>query len=171
MSLNTVSKPFSRIDKVPLFYFKSTPVNQPFKPIKRAPNIFESSSILIKTKHPFAEKIKKPLSELEKQACEIRGILNKLSVHNFDKLCKSLVNNFDYDEVFIKKLAGFLFERAVGMSFSELFAKLCGCLKTGFKKLNFSNFFCKVILNMCEECFYKQEIMIGENEFKRKKGL
>ena len=91
MSLNTVSKPFSRIDKVPLFYFKSTPVNQPFKPIKRAPNIFESSSILIKTKHPFAEKIKKPLSELEKQACEIRGILNKLSVHNFDKLCKSLV--------------------------------------------------------------------------------
>ena len=145
-------------------------------PIKRAESIFVSSSILVKTEHPFTEKVKKTATDLEKKSREIRCILNKLTTANFDKLCKTLVTDFTYSEELLTNLANFLFERATALNFPELYSQLCRRLRTEFKAINLSTPFRVAIVEKCRESFYREDQPLEgdklmETEYKRRRRL
>ena len=145
-------------------------------PMKRAESIFVSSSILVKTEHPFTEKVKKTATDLEKKSREIRCILNKLTTGNFDKLCKTLVTDFTYSKELLTNLANFLFERATALNFPELYSQLCRRLRTEFKAINLSTPFRVAIVEKCRESFYREDQPLEadklmESEFKRRRRL
>ena len=143
---------------------------------KRPESVFVSSKILKKADKPFTEKVKKGADESEKKSREIRCILNKLTHANFDKLSKSLVTDFVYNNTLLTNLANFLFERATALNFPEIYAQLCRRLRTEFKAIKLSTPFRKAIVEKCRESFYNEDEPLEgdklmETEFKRRRRL
>ena len=155
---------------------KKTPPISKDQAFKRPESIFVSSKVLKKAEKPFTEKLKKNTDELEKKQREIRCILNKLTHGNFDKLSKSLVTDFVYNDALLTNLANFLFERATALNFPEIYAQLCRRLRIDFKSIGLSTRFRTAVVEKCRESFYKEDEPLEgdklmETEFKRRRRL
>ena len=91
--------------------------------------------------------------ELRKQR-EVKGILNKLTTENFEKLAQQIldVNIDSYDG--LKHLIGQIFEKSLSeATFCALYAQLCKHIRNEFPefKEDGQSYFLRVLLWMCQE--------------------
>jgi len=141
--------------------------------ISRAPGI---SEVLPSSEHSFKSMVSKDTNEKTKRFRQIRATLNKLTEANFEKLCSTLVSEFEYDNETMDKLVEFVFERATAFNYPDLYAQLCKKLHKEFCDKNLKKEFRVSLIAKCEECFYKmEEPMEGDEfmdaEFKRRRRL
>ena len=105
--------------------------------------------------------------ELRKQR-EVKGILNKLTTENFEKLAQQIldVNIDSYDG--LKHLIGQIFEKSLSeATFCALYAQLCQhmCVEfPEFEKDGESYSFRRVLLNMCQEEYERGDRGVREAE-------
>lgn len=121
---------------------------------------------IVPTKNGY--KIQRNISNNDLVVRKIKGILNKLTFKNFDKLSKDLYNieitNSDLASDVMKVVYDkVLFEP----SFGELYSTLCNALshKNYCEDVNFK----RELLILCQKEFYKSDILLDDrNAFKRK---
>lgn len=145
---------------------------------QRNESVFTSCPILIKAENSFVDKLKKEVPEIEKQTRKIRGIMNKVTKDNIEKLGNTLVNDFEYNYELLQELVKFIFERATALSFPELYADLTGFLRRRFKEkgADLANGFRVKLVEKCRETFYKEDLPlqgdeIMDAEYKRRRRL
>jgi len=80
---------------------------------------------------------KKPLTEKDKfnkMLGEIRILLNKLSLNNFDTIAQKLLQNFQYTPSLLYELMKMIYIKSTGEhSYLDVYCKLCALL---FKRFN-----------------------------------
>lgn len=100
------------------------------------------------------------MSEIDKfnrNVGQIRILLNKLSVANFDVIQEKLLKDFEYTPSLLYELMKIIFMKATTeQAFMELYVRLCVTLFKKFNdKENVEMNFRKLLLTRCEKQFYK----------------
>ena len=92
------------------------------------------------------------IKEEESIIRKVNGIMNKLSIDNFDTHISTLLQ-FKFTPNLIKKIVEIIFQKAIMEThFSELYAKLCVCFG------NFNVHFKRQLVGQCMEEFQKNDI-------------
>lgn len=113
---------------------------------------------------------KKPLTEKDKfnkTLGEIRILLNKLSMPNFDVISDKLLA-FQYNPSLLYELMKMIFIKSTGEhSYLDVYVKLCSLLFKQFAdKENYEMNFKKLLVNKCQKQFFK---MLNKEREERKK--
>jgi hypothetical protein len=119
---------------------------------------------------------KKPLTEKDKfnkQVGDIRILLNKLSINNFETISQKLLTNFQYTPSLLYELMKMIFIKSTGeYSYLDVYVKLCSIL---FKKFddreNYEMNFKKLLVSKCQKQFFKMLNKEREERKKRKDSL
>lgn len=152
--------------EIPTFYnrehrrsAKGARINHSEAGFIRAQNVLETSRVLMRAENPLMKMIKADDSEAAKSSQKIRGILNKLSPQNLEKLAGQLTEDVEYTQELLSVLVRLIFERATALSFAELYAKLCGLLRKKFrdKTEELASSFRIELVEMCHRCFYNED--------------
>ena len=114
---------------------------------------------------------KKPLTEKDKfnkMLGEIRILLNKLSLMNFDVISNKLLTNFNYTPSLLYQLMKMIFIKSTGEHcYLDVYVRLCAIL---FKKFNdqenYEMNFKKLLVSKCQKQFFK---MLNKEREERKK--
>lgn len=119
---------------------------------------------------------KKPLTEQDKfnkMVGEIRILLNKLSLSNFDTIQHQLLHNFTYTPSLLYQLMKMIFSKSTGEhAYLDVYVKLCSVLFKKFSdKENNEMNFKKLLVNKCQKQFNKMLNMERQERKKRRDSL
>jgi hypothetical protein len=103
---------------------------------------------------------KKPLTDKDKfnkMVGEIRILLNKLSINNFDTIQQKLLDNFQYTPSLLYELMKMIFIKSTGEhSYLDVYVKLCTLLFKKFEdRENHEMNFKKLLVTKCQKQFFK----------------
>ncbi|CAG9312458.1 unnamed protein product [Blepharisma stoltei] len=123
------------------------------------------------------KKINTEKSTKEKKLCDIKIILNKLTMRNFDKLKTELFEISKLDEEYLEALADAIFQKACfEKKYVGMYADLCKYLTDAYldfqlaggkvesSKRTQDSLFRKMLLNVCQESF--EEMWMSEADHK-----
>lgn len=116
------------------------------------------------------------MSEIDKfnrNVGQIRILLNKLSVANFDVIQEKLLKDFEYTPSLLYELMKIIFMKATTeQAFMELYVRLCVTLFKKFNdKENVEMNFRKLLLTRCEKQFYKMLKVEQEDRRSRRASM
>lgn len=105
--------------------------------------------------YDFRKKILNEKDKFNKTLGELRILLNKLSMSNFDTISEQLLN-FNYNPSLLYELMKMIFIKSTGEhSYLDVYVKLCTIL---FKKFddreNYEMNFKKLLVNKCQKQFF-----------------
>jgi len=119
---------------------------------------------------------KKPLTEADKfnkLVGELRILLNKLSLTNFDTISDKILNNFTYTPSLLYELMKMIFVKSTGEhSYLDVYVKLCSLLFKKFRdQENHEMNFKKLLVSKCQKQFFKMLNFEREARKKRKESM
>ena len=119
---------------------------------------------------------KKPLTEADKfnkLVGELRILLNKLSLTNFDTISDKILNNFTYTPSLLYELMKMIFVKSTGEhSYLDVYVKLCSLLFKKFRdQENHEMNFKKLWVSKCQKQFFKMLNFEREARKKRKESM
>jgi len=119
---------------------------------------------------------KKPLTEADKfnkLVGELRILLNKLSLTNFDTISEKILNNFTYTPSLLYELMKMIFVKSTGEhSYLDVYVKLCSLLFKKFRdQENYEMNFKKLLVSKCQKQFFKMLNFEREARKKRKESM
>ena len=119
---------------------------------------------------------REPISEIDKfnqSVGQIRILLNKLSLGNFETIENQILKNFEYTPSLLYELMKIIFMKATTeKSFLEIYVKLCVTLFKKYNdKENIEMNFRKLLLTRCEKQFYKMLKVEQEDRRSRRASM
>ena len=111
-------------------------------------------------KHSKKAYSERNLREVKSKTAELREILNKISIENFDNLLNKLLK-LEYNEDLMNNLKEIVYTKAVTeKKYTDLYSKICIEMFKIYNKKNYINNsdlnFQSLILKRCKEEFYNQ---------------
>lgn len=113
---------------------------------------------------------KKPLTEKDKfnkMVGEIRILLNKLSINNFETISNQLLSKFNYTPSLLYELMKMIFIKSTSEhAYLDVYVRLCAILFKKFQdKENYEMNFKKLLVSKCQKQFFK---MLSYERLERK---